>query len=365
MVEYTCSKCEKKFNQKGHYDRHLSRKTSCIPESVIREKIKQELEVKKTEKIKVVDLFSGAGGLTMGFHRPEFEVLFGVEHDVHAARTYSANFKHQMFNEDIRSLNADTLVEKYGRADIVIGGPPCQGFSMAGKRDTKDPRNSLFMDYLRFVSAFRPKYFVMENVPGILTMKTADGVLVSNIIATEVENIGYNLKWKILLAADFGVPQKRRRVIFLGWRKDVNEPQHPEPSHTKENYVCMKDVLIPREEVDEKYYHSQKMVDGFNARKIRNKENGKGFGAQFIKNDEPCYTISARYYKDGSDALVKYSDTEIRRLTEKEAARVQSFPDDFVFPCSGMQTYKQIGNAVACKLAGAIGGALLKQFHPT
>jgi len=195
-------------------------------------------------------------------------------------------------------------------------------------------------------------------------MKTADGVLVSNIIATEVENIGYNLKWKILLAADFGVPQKRRRVIFLGWRKDVIEPQHPEPSHTKENYVCMKDVLIPREKVDEKYYHSQKMVAGFNARKIRNKENGKGFGAQFIKNDEPCYTISARYYKDGSDALVKYSDTEIRRLTEKEAARVQSFPDDFVFPCSGVQTYKQIGNAVACKLASAIGGALLKEFHP-
>ena len=363
MVDYTCSKCSKKFDQKGHYNRHLARKTPCVSENTIREQVKHELDTKLTPKIKVVDLFSGAGGLTMGFHGSEFEVLFGVEHDEHAARTYSANFKHPMLNQDIRNLNADSLVEKYGRADIVIGGPPCQGFSMAGKRDTKDPRNSLFMDYLRFVSAFRPKYFVMENVPGILTMKTADGILVSSIIQSEVENAGYNLKWKILLAADFGVPQKRRRVIFLGWRKDVIEPNHPDPTHDKNNHVCMRDVLIPRNDVPIKYYHSQKMVAGFVARKLRNKDNGKGFGAQFVKEDEPCYTISARYYKDGSDALVKYSDTEIRKLTEKEAARVQSFPDDFIFPCSSVQTYKQIGNAVACKLAGAIGASLLKQLH--
>ena len=363
MVEYTCSKCSKKFYQKGHYNRHLERKTSCISEDIIREKVKHELEIKASPKIKVVDLFSGAGGLTIGFNGPEFEVLFGVEHDEHAARTYSANFKHPMLNQDIRTLNVDTLVEKYGKADIVIGGPPCQGFSMAGKRDIKDPRNSLFMDYLRFVSAFRPKYFVMENVPGILTMKTAEGVLVSSIIQSEVSNIGYNLKWKILLAADFGVPQKRRRVIFLGWRNDVSEPNHPDPTHTKETYVCMRDVLLPRSEVNQKYFHSQKMVDGFSARKLRNKENGKGFGAQFVKEDEPCYTISARYYKDGSDALVRYSENEIRRLTEKEVARVQSFPDNFIFPCSGVQTYKQFGNAVACKLGIAISSSLLKHLH--
>lgn len=314
---------------------------------------------------KVVDLFSGAGGLTMGFREPSFNVLFGVEHDAAAAKTYSANFQHPMMNEDIRALDAEALAKQYGQADVVIGGPPCQGFSMAGRRDTKDPRNSLFMDYLRFVRAFSPKYFVMENVPGILTMKTSEGVLVSSIIQSEVEAIGYNLKWKILLACDYGVPQKRKRVIFLGWRKDVPEPSHPEPTHDKSNYVCMRDVLIPRNEVPQKYYHSQKMVDGFIARKAKNKEDGKGFGAQFVKEDEPCYTISARYHKDGSDALVKYSEREIRRLTEKEVARVQSFPDDFVFPVSGVQTYKQIGNAVACRLAAAIGGSLLEILHHT
>jgi len=312
---------------------------------------------------KVVDLFSGAGGLTMGFTDPRYKVLFGVEHDKYAAQTYSANFEHPMLNEDICKLNTDELVAQYGKADLVIGGPPCQGFSMAGKRDTKDPRNSLFMEYLRFVRAFEPKYFVMENVPGILTMKTAAGELVVNIIQSEVNAIGYNLKWKILLACDYGVPQKRRRVIFLGWRNGVPEPEQPAPTHTKDTYVCMRDVLLPREEVASKYYHSQKMIDGFKARKERNEKNGKGFGAQMIKDDQPCYTISARYYKDGSDALVQYSEDAIRKLTEKEAARVQSFPDTFKWPCSAVQTYKQIGNAVACKLASAIGGALLERLH--
>jgi DNA (cytosine-5)-methyltransferase 1 len=360
---YNCPRCNKEFAQKGHYSQHLKRKTPCIDEKTIRERVIEEIKAKESSEIKVVDLFSGAGGLTTGFHGSPFKVLFGIEHDKYAAQTYSANFKHPMLNKDIREVNADELLNTYGSADIVIGGPPCQGFSMAGKRDTKDPRNSLFMDYLRFVKTFNPKYFVMENVPGILTMKTADGEQVVNIIQAEVQKLGYNLKWKILLACDFGVPQKRRRVIFLGWRSDVIEPTHPEPTHTKDTYVCMRDILLPREEVGAKYYHSDKMIDGFIARKAKNKTNGKGFGAQFVKNDEPCYTISARYYKDGSDALVKYSEREIRRLTEKEAARVQSFPDSFVFPVSSVQTYKQIGNAVACRLASAISGSLLKTLN--
>jgi DNA (cytosine-5)-methyltransferase 1 len=365
MVKYACSKCNKEFGQKSHFQAHNSRKTACISEGVMRKQLLSDLERKSAKKIKVVDLFSGAGGLTVGFHNENFEILFGVEHDAPAARTYSANFKHPMLNQDIQTLQTDELVEKYGTADIVIGGPPCQGFSMAGRRDVKDPRNSLFMDYLRFVKAFQPKYFVMENVPGILTMKTEDGTLVASIIQSEFENIGYKLKWKILLACDFGVPQKRRRVIFLGWQNDIAEPFHPEPTHTRDNYVTMRDVLIPRSEVPQKYFHSQKMIDGFNKRKLNNVSNGKGFGAQFVKEDEPCYTISARYYKDGSDALVKYSENEIRRLTEKEAARVQSFPDDFVFPVQGVQMYKQIGNAVACKVGCAIANSLLKIFHST
>jgi DNA-cytosine methyltransferase len=280
MVEYICKKCSKVFHQKGHYSYHMKRKTPCISEEKLRELIMNE---SKTKTFKVVDLFSGAGGLTVGFHRDEFSILFGVEHDKHAAQTYSANFKHPMLNTDITTLNADELVKQYGVADIVIGGPPCQGFSMAGKRDNKDPRNSLFMDYLRFVKAFQPKYFVMENVPGILTMKTSSNELVKDIIQEEVKALGYSVKWEKLYAPDFGVPQKRRRVIFLGWRSDVTEPQFPTPTHTKETYVAMKDILLPREEVPEKYYHSQKMINGFYERLKKNKKSGKGFGAQFIK----------------------------------------------------------------------------------
>jgi DNA (cytosine-5)-methyltransferase 1 len=355
MVVHTCERCSREFKQKCHLTAHMKRKTPCTKITI----------PSKTDEIKVVDLFSGAGGLSIGFNSKPFRILFGVEHDKWAAQTYSANFDHPMLHKDIRELDVDELVKTYGTADVVIGGPPCQGFSMAGKRDSNDPRNSLFMDYLRFVKAFKPKYFVMENVPGILTMKTADKTLVVDIIQSEVSKIGYKLKWKVLLACDYGVPQKRKRVIFLGWREDVDEPSHPEPTHTKDTYVCMRDVLLPKSEVLPKYYHSEKMIDGFRKRKLKNEQEGKGFGAQFIREDEPCFTISARYYKDGSDALVRYSDTEIRKLTEKEAARVQSFPDDFVFPVSSMQTYKQIGNAVACKLGQAISGSILKQFHLT
>jgi DNA (cytosine-5)-methyltransferase 1 len=317
-------------------------------------------EMSSENKPKVVDLFSGAGGLTYGFNK-HFNILFGVEHDRDAAKTYSANFTHPMLNKDICSLDTNELVKTYGKADVVIGGPPCQGFSMAGKRDNKDPRNSLFMEYLRFVKAFEPKCFIMENVPGILTMKTASGEFVRDIIKAEVEALGYQLKWEKLYAPDYGIPQKRRRIIFIGW-KGV-EPQFPSKTHTKETYVPIRTILLPREEVPEKYYHSQKMIAGFFARLKKNKESGKGFGAQFIKEGEPCYTISARYYKDGCDALVRYSDTEIRKLTEKEAARVQTFPDTFVFPVSSVQTYKQIGNAVPCNLGELIASQLLKLFQ--
>lgn len=361
MVEYQCSKCNRSFKQRGHYTSHCNRKTPCLTEDQMRERIKKELKLENRPT--VVDLFSGAGGLTYGFVENNYKILFGVEHDNNAAKTYSANYDHPMINQDITKLDADELVLKYGKCDVIIGGPPCQGFSMAGKRDNKDPRNSLFMDYLRFVKAFEPKYFVLENVPGILTMKTATNELVKDIICKEVHNLGYSIKYQKLYAPDFGIPQKRRRVIFLGWRNDQIEPNFPIPTHTKETYIACKTILLPKDEVPQKYYHSQKMIDGFFERLRKNKESKKGFGAQFIKEDEPCYTLSARYYKDGCDALVKYSDTEIRKLTEKEVARVQTFPDSFIFPVSSVQTYKQIGNAVPCKLSSVISLSLLNTLQ--
>lgn len=361
MVEYECTKCKRVFKQRGHFTAHSNRKTPCITEERLKELMKEELKLENSPT--VVDLFSGAGGLTWGFVQNKYRVLFGVEHDKDAAKTYSANFNHPMLNNDITKLVPDELVEQYGKCDVIIGGPPCQGFSMAGKRDNKDPRNSLFMNYLQFVKSFQPRYFVLENVPGILTMKTASGELVKDIMKAEVEGLGYSIKYSKLYAPDFGVPQKRRRVIFLGWRNDQVEPNYPEPTHTKETYIPCKSILFARDEVDGKYYHSQKMITGFFERLRKNKESKKGFGAQFIKEDEPCYTLSARYYKDGCDALVRYSDTEIRKLTEREAARVQTFPDSFVFPVSSVQTYKQIGNAVPCLLGSVIAAGLLKQFH--
>jgi DNA (cytosine-5)-methyltransferase 1 len=230
---------------------------------------------------------------------------------------------------------------------------------MAGKRDKNDPRNSLFMEYLKFVKYFQPKMFVIENVQGILTMKTEKNEYVIDIIKSECENIGYDIKYSKLVASDFGVPQKRKRVFIIGSKKELNiDVSFPEKTHKIP--VPVKDILLPKEQIDIKYFHSQKMIDGFNRRKEKNKLNNKGFGAQFLKMEEPSYTISARYYKDGSDALVKYSETEIRMLTEKECASIQSFPDNYTFIGPKKEIYEQIGNAVPPLLAKNIAKHLLK-----
>jgi DNA-cytosine methyltransferase len=235
----------------------------------------------------------------------------------------------------------------------------CQGFSMAGRRDKKDPRNSLFMDFLRFVKFFKPKYFVIENVAGILTMKNAKNELVKDIILEEIEKIGYKVKYKKLLASDYGVPQNRRRVFFIGTQRD-HEIIFPEPTHNKNNRVAVKTILFDKKDVDKSYFHSQKMIDGFVRRKAANKAKGLGFGAQYLRLDEPSFTISARYWKDGADALVKYNETEIRMLTQREAARIQTFPDDYEFVGSKKDVYMQIGNAVPCLLAKHIALAIKK-----
>lgn len=236
---------------------------------------------------------------------------------------------------------------------------------MAGRRDTKDPRNSLFMEFVRIVEGIKPKFFVMENVPGILTMKTANGEIVKDIILKELERIGYKVHPpKKLLAADYGVPQKRKRVLFIG-TKTSKEIKFPEPTHSKDpikrsdgtmtrRWVPVSSVLIPKDKVNKSFFHSQKMIDGFNKRKLANSKNGKGFGAQYLRDNEPSYTISARYWKDGADALVKYSENEIRMLTPEECAAIQTFPPDYKWIGSKREVYMQIGNAVPCLLAKAV-----------
>lgn len=307
--------------------------------------------IKEQQMYLLYDLFCGAGGLSIGFEQAGFQTILAIDNDKTCIDTFNNNRQEKVGHCIDMTKLTPNMIKKWTPISphIIIGGPPCQSFSMAGKRQQNDPRNSLFKEFLRIVEVFRPLVVVMENVVGILSAKTTDGKAI-DLIVQEFNNKGYRVKYKTLNSADYGVPQKRRRVIFLGVRNDIeSEIEFPKPTHDVDTWIPVKTVL--ENNVDIKYYHSQKMIDGFKRRREKNRENGKGFGAQYLDLEKPSYTISARYYKDGSEALVKESETNIRKLTEKEVAQIQTFPNDYKFEGSSSNIYKQIGNAVPCLLA--------------
>ena len=327
----------------------------------------------KDGKPAVVDLFCGAGGLSEGFRLAGYNVLLGLDMDKYSIETYRKNHRGaKVITEDVRKISAEYIGRMIGNAkvDVIVGGPPCQGFSVAGERDPKDPRNSLFMEFIRIVGGLRPEWVIMENVPGILTMRTEAGELVKDILTREFERIGYRVDYRILMAADYGVPQKRRRVFFMSTR--TNKPiVFPSPTHSshpsrvlsgedQKKWVGVGEILFKENEVEPRYFHSERMISGFLKRKEMNRSLGNGFGWQILRMDEPSYTISARYWKDGGDAIVKYDDHRIRMLTEREAARVQSFPDSYIFTGPRKEIYRQIGNAVPPLLAKALAMQLKK-----
>ena len=315
-------------------------------------------------ELTVIDLFCGAGGLSKGFEMAGFKILAGLDHDKWSIETFKNNHKYAIaINDDIRKVSGKDIEEKIltNNVDVIIGGPPCQGFSMAGKRDQKDPRNSLFMEFIRLVDYFKPEWVMMENVTGIKSMKTSKGELVVDILKKEFRKIGYDVIYGTFNTADYGIPQKRKRVLFIA-HKDGKKITFPTPTHSNKaqkrvdgselkKWTPVKTILLGENEVPKNYFHSQKMIDGFRRRESKNKEKGRGFGWQILDLEKPSYTISARYYKDGSDALVMYSQNKVRMLTERECARIQTFPENFEFSGPKREVYRQIGNAVPCLLA--------------
>lgn len=196
----------------------------------------------------------------------------------------------------------------------------------------------------------------MENVPGILSMKTINNDKVLDIILQEFLNIGYQVEYKILHAADFGVPQMRKRVIFIG--KPIESQislSHPQPVLSSSEHIPVRTILEDRDHIPASYFLSEKALNGIRIKKEKMKEKGHGFGAQFLDLNRTCYTIPARYYKDGYDALLRYEENCVRRLTEKEVARIQTFPETYHFVGNKKEIFMQIGNAVPCLLAYHIG----------
>lgn len=320
-----------------------------------------------------IDLFSGAGGLSLGFDRAGFRQLLSVEIEPYYCETYHANFpNHRLLQRDLATLSNDELLEKLDnqKVDVVIGGPPCQGFSIAGKIGrvfADDPRNHLFKEFVRIVKATQPRFFVMENVARLFTHNSSK---TRAEITAHFEQIGYKVKCKVLNAADFGVPQLRSRVVFIG-RNDHGKIVFPEPNHSKYKTVGETIGHFPKLNAGENSLiinheamnHSKQMLEKMSF--VRNGGNRNdipetlrpvsGDVRKYIRYDseKPSVCITG-------DMRKVFHYEQNRALTVRELAALQSFPDDFVFLGPKIAQQQQVGNAVPPLLAQAIAQSILQ-----
>ena len=303
---------------------------------------------------KMIDLFAGIGGTRLGFQLTGRTCsVFSSEIDKFARKTYRANFGDEPFG-DITQIKNEDIPDH----DILVGGFPCQAFSQAGKKmGFEDTRGTLFFEIARILDAKRPKVFLLENVRNLLNHdhgKTYD------TIKKTLLSLNYSVNLMVFKAKDFGVPQNRERIYIVGFDKNsiknYEDFTAPIPPCTK---VCVGDILDNT--VSEKYTISDRLWSGHQRRKIENKKNGKGFGYTLFDKDSPyTNTISARYYKDGSEILIKQEEGKNpRKITPREAARLQGFPENFIIPVSDTQAYKQFGNSVAVPVINAIANQIL------
>lgn len=288
----------------------------------------------------MIDLFAGIGGTRLGFQLTnEVETVFTSEWDKFAQKTYTTNFG-DLPEGDITQINELTIPDH----DILVAGFPCQAFSQAGKRlGFEDTRGTLFFDVARIIKAKRPKAFLLENVKNLKTHNK--GNTYKTIIST-LEDLGYSTSSVLFKARDFGVPQNRERIYIVGFDKtevkNFNKFTFPQPFK-----IDTKLGNILQDNVDEKYTISDKLWDGHQRRKAEHKTKGNGFGYSLFNAESPyTNTLSARYYKDGSEILIEQNNSNPRKITPREAARLQGFPEEYIIPVSDTQAYKQFGNSV-------------------
>jgi DNA (cytosine-5)-methyltransferase 1 len=287
--------------------------------------------------MKVISLFSGCGGLDLGFVKAGFDVIWANDFDKEAVDSYKANIGNHIVHESIYNIDATIIPD----ANILIGGFPCLGFTLAkGKSRTLNcDYNQLFMEYARVLNAKNPEYFLVENVTGIKSGEEFNDFF-HNVILKTFENSGsgYKIKYLTLVSSDFGVPQKRKRIIIIGTRSDLElEPQFPE-NFLINNFTTLRDAIF-----DLPIEHSSNIPNHLgnnHAVKI----NGY-VGNRVLDWDKPSPTITGRGSRSGG-AVIHPHPLLHRRLTVRECARIQSFPDDFIFYGSNGACYSQIGNAV-------------------
>lgn len=342
------------------------------------------------QKYNVLDLFCGCGGLSLGFEEAGYNVLLGIDIWEDALKTYAYNHKHSktlcadmsiLHGEDVKDIIGDNSV------DVIIGGPPCQGFSIAGKRIVNDDRNKLYKGFVRMVEYFKPKAFVMENVPNILSI--GDGAVRETII-NDFKSLGYTVETKVLTASDYGVPQNRRRAVFVGLTKgnfDFDIPMVAEKVTTKE---ALSD--LPEQSIEDGGKYSVESTSGY--QKLMRINSIGVYNHEVTQHNEQTVKIISMVPDGGNYKDLPKEFQETRKVhiawtrlnskrssitidtghrhhfhykwnrvpTVRESARIQSFPDDFIFLCSKTSQYKQVGNAVPPLMAKAIAEQLKKQL---
>ncbi len=322
----------------------------------------------------LISLFSGAGGLDLGFEKAGFTIVMANEYDKGIWDTYEKNHTAPLIKGDIRNIKESDFPDEI---DGIIGGPPCQSWSEAGAlRGINDERGQLFYDYIRILKEKQPKFFLAENVSGMLANRHSEAV--KNIIA-KFENCGYDITINLVNASDYGVPQDRKRVFYIGFRKDLNVKfEFPKPTTpSKEDKLTLRDAIGD-------------LVGKETPALSKNKTNGKleilnheyfigAYSTIFMSRnrvrswDEPAFTVQAsgrqcqlhpqapkmEFIEKNRRRFVPGYEDLYRRLTVRECARVQGFPDDFEFIYTDVDYgYKMVGNAVPINLAFIIANSI-------
>lgn len=355
----------------------------------------------KKSKLSVIDLFCGCGGLSYGFMNAGYDVLLGIDNDQASLETFKANHPESITSDldlfDKDSINKIKKIVGNREIDVIMGGPPCQGFSLTGTRNFDDKRNGLYLTLLETVKILRPKAFIIENVPGMATLY---GGTVRDEIIRRCKKMGYNVSYKVLLAADYGVPQMRKRLVFVGIKPEFGQFEFPEPVRDPGNYITCSAAIgdLPSREEDlgkeEDVYSKpaktpyqnemrRKSLTLFNHTATAHTEVVKkvislvpeggnykdlppGIGTHRKFNEawtryhgnKPSKTIDTGHR---NHFHYKYN----RVPTVRENARLQSFPDTFRFYGTRTEQYRQVGNAVPPLLAYNLGKKLLSYLSKT
>lgn len=341
-----------------------------------------------------IDLFAGCGGLSKGFMDAGFDVIVGVDNDNAALETFKLNHSGAVaLNADLSKQETFDQIKRIAgnrQIDVIIAGPPCQGFSLTGPRNFDDKRNKLYLAVFEVVKQYNPKAFIIENVPGMETLYKGE---IKAEILKRFRNLGYNVESRILVAADYGVPQMRKRLVFMGIRKDLGEPCFPKHTFSPENYRTCRDALSDLPALtdtlgqEESRYTSEPQTEY--QRLMRGEctvlHNHIATNHTQMVKDTIALVPEGGNYKDlpkgvgesrkFHEAWTRYDGNKPSRTidtghrnhfhyeynrvpTVRENARLQSFPDDFVFTGTRTQQYRQVGNAVPPLLGYHLGLAV-------